>query len=111
MDVLQPIFQRLSNPVLLEGSKDCFTQNPNESLHHLVWDKCPKSSFAGAATVEIAACLGMLEFNGGHHCYAELLTTLNRATMHRQHLQSVTKSDCIMLLESHVVKLKGEEQS
>ena len=76
VDVLQPIFQRLSNPVLLEGSKDCFTQNPNESLHHLVWDKCPKSSFAGAATVEIAACLGMLEFNGGHHCYAELLTTM-----------------------------------
>ena len=35
-DVLQPLFYRLGEPERLESAIDGFTQNANESFHHLL---------------------------------------------------------------------------
>lgn len=41
---IKPVFDLLANKALL---KQCIglTQNPNESLHSLIWNFCPKTSF------------------------------------------------------------------
>ncbi len=90
-DVVKPLFERLSETTLLEGTKDCLTQNPNESLHHLIWDKCPKSSFSGLRCVEIAVQLGVLEFNCGRRSYLNVLQEMNIEPGH--HAEAFSKQD------------------
>ena len=63
--VLRPLFDRLSEPNLLESAIDGFTQNANESLHHLLWDFCPKMLFCSSTIVAIAAGLAVIQFNKG----------------------------------------------
>ena len=40
-------------------------QNPNESLHALVWSRCPKEQSVGPQTVECAVQLAVIRFNEG----------------------------------------------
>ncbi|GFX79278.1 uncharacterized protein TNCV_695901 [Trichonephila clavipes] len=40
-----PIYQRLASNELLERCIRCGTQNANESLHSMIWAKCPKEIF------------------------------------------------------------------
>ncbi|GFU90967.1 uncharacterized protein TNCV_4922981 [Trichonephila clavipes] len=39
------IYQRLASNELLERCINCGTQNANESLHNMIWLKCPKEIF------------------------------------------------------------------
>ena len=41
------------------------TQNANESLHSVVWSKCPKTTFVGVDRVVSATCSAVSEFNAG----------------------------------------------
>ena len=74
--VVTPLFEQLSDKTLLATTKDCLTQNSNESLHHLIWDKCPKTGFTGLGCVQIATCFAVLEFNFGHSSYNEIISTM-----------------------------------
>ena len=76
MKVVTPLFERLSDKTLLATTKDCLTQNSNESLHHLIWDKCPKTGFTGLGCVQIATCFAVLEFNFGRSSYNEIISTM-----------------------------------
>ena len=38
---IMPVYQRLASEQLLGRCTKGRTQNPNESLHNLVWSKCP----------------------------------------------------------------------
>lgn len=62
---LLPIYERLSEDSLLQRCSDCLTQNSNESLHHIIWSKCPKEKFVSKGRVEIAARLAISEYNHG----------------------------------------------
>ena len=62
---LVPIFTRLSNTDLLIRCTRNKTQNPNESLHHLVWKFCPKATYAGLKTMETAVTLAVCQFQMG----------------------------------------------
>lgn len=42
------------------------TQNANESLNGTIWNLCPKESFCGPATVQMAVHLAVAIFNHGH---------------------------------------------
>ena len=60
---LQGIFRRLTEENLLKRCTRNRTQNPNESLHNIIWRLCPKSTFAGRRTVETAAALAVCNFS------------------------------------------------
>ncbi|GFW76190.1 uncharacterized protein TNCV_3800251 [Trichonephila clavipes] len=45
-----PIYQRLASNELLERCIRCGTQNANESLHSMIWAKCPKEIFVKQKT-------------------------------------------------------------
>ena len=62
---LVPVFQRLTDDGLLKRCCRGKTQNPNESLHNLIWKLCPKTMFAGRNTVETAVALAICQFSMG----------------------------------------------
>ena len=64
-ELLSPIFQRLADPAALEGCKMGYTQNPNESLHHVLWAIAPKEQFTSSTENELALCLAVCLFNDG----------------------------------------------
>eukprot|EP00112_Aurelia_sp_Birch-Aquarium-sp1_P002811 Seg1311.5 transcript_id=Seg1311.5/GoldUCD/mRNA.D3Y31 product="hypothetical protein" protein_id=Seg1311.5/GoldUCD/D3Y31 len=73
---LVPIFLRLSDSDLLKRCSRNRTQNPNESLHHLIWQICPKATFAGRQTVETAVAFSVCQFTLGasfRHTVCKLL--------------------------------------
>lgn len=76
-NVLQPLFDRLSDPELLESGIDGFTQNANESLHHILWDFCPKTVFSSSTIVAIAAGLAVLQFNKGNISISQVLKEMS----------------------------------
>ena len=62
---LVPIFQRLTDDSLLRRCTRNRTQNPNESLHNVIWRFCPKITFVGRKTLESATCLALCQFAKG----------------------------------------------
>ena len=62
---LVPIFLRLSSEDLLKRCVRNKTQNPNESMHNLIWRLCPKTIFVGRRTLETAVCLAVCQFSMG----------------------------------------------
>ena len=52
---------------------DGFTQNANESFHHLLWDFCPKTVFSSSNIVAIVAGLAVLQFNKGSIALSQVL--------------------------------------
>ena len=59
------VYQRLATNELLERCSSGKTQNPNESLHSVVWAKCPKEVFISRKKLDIAITQGISEFNMG----------------------------------------------
>ena len=62
---LSPLFERLSAPALLARCLPGFSQNVNESINALVWNRCPKSRNKGLHSIETAAGSAILQFNLG----------------------------------------------
>ena len=62
---LLPLFECLSNPVLLERCMSLSTSNANESFHSIIWRRAPKAVFTSRGTVDIAVTLGVVQFNHG----------------------------------------------
>ena len=50
---LKPLFERLSEPELLERCSRGATQNANESLHAQIWRKCPKEVFVSKSRIHV----------------------------------------------------------
>ncbi len=62
---LVPIFRRLTEKGWLERCKHNRTQNPNESLHNVIWRFCPKITYVGRKVVETAVCLAICQISMG----------------------------------------------
>ncbi|KAE8749128.1 hypothetical protein FOCC_FOCC004036 [Frankliniella occidentalis] len=62
---VKPIYKRMTEKALLERCVNLSTQNPNECLHSVIWNKCPKEIFVSRRRYEIAATRGVGEFNMG----------------------------------------------
>ena len=60
-----PVYQRLASTSLLERCVSGRTQNANESLHSMIWRKCPKEGFGSVRRVEIAVAQAVCDFNVG----------------------------------------------
>lgn len=62
---MMPIFQRLASDSLLERCSMGETQNRNESIHNMIWSRCPKTVNCSKVRVDIAAARGVSDFNHG----------------------------------------------
>ena len=65
VEVLRPTFLRLGNEEFLAGCEKGFTQNANESLHHVIWSFAPKDIYNSTQEINAAISLGVLLFNEG----------------------------------------------
>ena len=52
-DILQPVFQELSSDDLLSKCLHGKTQNANEALNNIIWQKCPKNVFVKRDVLEV----------------------------------------------------------
>ncbi|KAK3920751.1 AP-1 complex subunit beta-1 [Frankliniella fusca] len=64
-NALLPVYKRLSSDELLNRCTKGQTQNANESLHSVIWKKCPKHIFISKTRMEIGITQGIGEFNMG----------------------------------------------
>lgn len=62
---IMPIFQRLASDNLLQKCSQGETQNRNESLHSMIWGRCPKVKNCSKVRVDFAALRGISDFNQG----------------------------------------------
>lgn len=77
MNQIKPVFEALGDSQILEKVLKGYSQNPNESLNHIVWDICPKEVFSGPETVETACSLAVLLFNSGAETLGQVLQGLH----------------------------------
>lgn len=66
VDLLEPIYDELSDPDLLLKCLHGKTQNNNECLNKLIWDRCSKEVFVGNKTIEDAVYCAVAQFNDGN---------------------------------------------
>ena len=74
-DIIKPIFFDLSADTLLLKCLHGETQNANECLNSLVWQKCPKSVFVTREVFEMAVYSAVLHFNDGGNGIREVLSS------------------------------------
>lgn len=76
-EALLPVYQRLSDPQLLERCQGKKTQNAAESLHSVVWSLLSKDEHASLFTVEAAVHEAISKYNSGSlRAYTEVCTAL-----------------------------------
>ena len=61
--VIKPVFEQLSSDELLQKCAHGGTQNTNESYHHLIWERCPKTIFVGRSRLELAVSDATIVYN------------------------------------------------
>ena len=76
IEVVKPIWIRLSSKELLQRCTRQATQNSNESFNAIVWELCTKQGFCWLTTVEAGAALAVLKFNNGAKMMAMVLTNM-----------------------------------
>ena len=62
---MKPIYERLIDEKLLKKCESHSTQNANESMHSVVWSKCPRVGFYSRSRCELGVPLGIADFNFG----------------------------------------------
>ena len=60
-----PVYERMSDTNLLSRMVKGKTQNANESLHSVIWSRCPKTVFVGVRRVCGAVASAIARFNEG----------------------------------------------
>ena len=81
-DALKPIFTRLSSPELLSKCLHGTTQNNNEALNGVIWQKCPKEVFVERQTLEVGVCSAIVNFNSGMNGVISVLRDLGMVPGH-----------------------------
>ena len=62
---ITPIITDLSNDNLLKKCTHGQTQNVNEALHSIIWQKCPQQVYCSRLVIEIGTASAVLNFNDG----------------------------------------------
>ena len=74
---LKLIFDDLSSADLVSRCLDGYTQNANESLHGMIWSRCPKAKSFGMQQVQFAVSSAISEFNSGAKFHTTVLESMN----------------------------------
>ena len=77
VDFIKPVFDDLSNKELLSKCTHGLTQNVNECLNGLIWDRCPKSTYVEQETLALATYLAILKFNEGDISFLKIFSELD----------------------------------
>ncbi len=75
-EAITPVFTDLSNDDLLKKCTHGQTQYVNESLHGLIWQKCPKQVYCSRHTMEIGTASAVINFNDGAKGICKVLLKL-----------------------------------
>ena len=67
----------MADPALLQKCTRGLTQNPNECLNGIIWDRCPKTTYVEQETLALATYLAVLKFNDGDISYLKILEDLD----------------------------------
>lgn len=77
LDKILPLYTRLTDESLLKRCTRCLTQNANESLHSIIWNRCPKETYVSAKRVKVAASISVCEYNvGSYKVISEIMKNL-----------------------------------
>ena len=66
VELVEPIYNKLTSPDLLKKCLHGMTQNNNECLNKLIWDRCPKETFVSRLAIEDATYSAVSYFNDGN---------------------------------------------
>lgn len=75
--LIKPIFERLSSDDLLSKCLDGKTQNQNESLNGMIWNRIPKNIFVGGNVLELGVYDAVAHFNIGAKAAVDILKEVN----------------------------------
>ena len=92
-DILLPVFKRLSSSELLQRCQMGLTQNANESINHLIWDRCPKTNFCSKIRIEAAVAEAVCCFNTGAASKAMLLKAMGINDVGENSFRALQKQD------------------
>ena len=67
VEVLKPVFEKLSSLQLLQGAEKCLIQN--KSLHHVIWSCLPKGEYYSPSETELGTALAIGHFNDGTYSF------------------------------------------
>ena len=76
IDLIEPIYEDLSRPELLAKCLHGKTQNPNEALNKLIWDRCGKMVWVSRKVAQDATNKAISHFNDGKISLLRLLRCL-----------------------------------
>lgn len=76
LEVLRPVFMRLSETDLLKRCVHGTTQNANECINSLVWARCPKHKYHGYDTIRCAVTAAVCHFHAGASCRERIMERL-----------------------------------
>jgi hypothetical protein len=111
MALVEPVFDRLSDPELLERVERGDTQNPNESLHSLIWNRSPKHIFASPEAIRVSTALAVIHKNVRNLGLIRVLEALNITAndFTRQALQKIQqiKEQPVTVVIMHYLYLYG----
>ena len=74
---VRPIFMDLSDERLLNKCLHGLTQNVNETLNGMIWERCPKSIFIGRQVLLLGVCSAVLGLNDGSDGLSKVFKVMN----------------------------------
>ena len=77
VDEIGLVFQDLSTSDLLQKYTRGLTQNVNECLNGLIWDRCLKTIYVDQSTVGLATYLAVLKFSDGDISFLKIFEDLD----------------------------------
>ena len=99
--ILRPIFDDLAEDELLIKCLHGATQNNNQALNSLIWNKVPKDVFIGGDTLVAGACSAVIHFNHGFHGMKSVYRSLHMKTgRHFSNFCSEGDTNRIIAMES-----------
>ena len=76
-DLALPIYKDLTDDSILQRCLHGRTQNANEALHGLIWQRCPKSIYCGRKTLEVGVASAVCTINDGLVSMKHVLERMN----------------------------------
>ena len=75
--LIRPIYDRLNSNDLLVKCLDGKTQNQNESLNGMIWNRLPKSIFVGGNVLQLGVYDAVAHINMGSRASVDILQQLD----------------------------------
>lgn len=108
--VVKPEYVRLSDPSLLEKCLHGKTQNQNQALNALIWQRVPKEVFVHRDIFELGVYDAVSHFNDGCSAVIEILKSLNVNPGKYTDLACKAEDGCCVALAEHKSTPKAKKE-